>query len=563
MIQQSSQTRGLVGHDSRHLCPGMVQLCRERDDLIIQCDRLEQDRIQISAEAGRYRSWHEMAKQREESLIRQVNALDAENKRLKRDLYARKSEASPKKEHGGKPASKRRRGQQPGNAAPDRRTHPDLVMVPEIVDLPQDAQQCPACSQGLEALPFDDTTIVLEIHVQGYVRKITKKCYRPTCTCGVLPGIVSQPAVGSLFPGSRLGVTMATELLMAKFRSGQPIYRLLQHWRGLGIDLALGTVYGLQRPLKTLFEPIYNEIAQRSRAADHWHIDETRWMVLVEIPGKTNNNWWMWVFVTTDTIFFILSPTRSAAVITGHLGHQPQGIASVDRFSAYKAVSVRALQFLLAFCWAHARRDFTTIAATVTACAGHAMEWVDRIGRIYAANAPRIAQLDHPRSAAYQTADQDVRRQVEQFERRVDSELARENLHPVMHKAIERLSTHMEGLKIFVDHPEIPMDNNCAENALRPQVIIRKNSFFNGSRSTAKFHVIMTSVIATLERNGINPRTWMMDYLQECALAGGKPPPDVKRFLPWNATVKDRQRWSGPDPARPWPRDVTVDDRVR
>ena len=440
----------------------MIQLRSERDELLLRCDRLEQARIRISAEAGRYRSWHEMAKQREESLIRQVNALDAENKRLKRDLYERKSEKSPKKEHGEKPASERHRGQQPCNAAPDRRDHPDLVIIPEIVDLPQDARQCPACSQGLEALPFDESASVVEIHVQGYVRKITKKCYRPTCTCGVLPGVVSQPVVGSLFPGSQIGVTIATELLMAKFCSGQPIYRVLKHWEGLGLDLALGTVYGLQRPLLKLFEPIYQEIAKRNRTADHWHIDETRWMVLVKIPGKENNNWWMWVFVTIDTVYFILSPSRSAAVITGHLGHQPKGIASVDRYSAYKAVSVRALQFLLAFCWAHARRDFTTIAATLTECAGHALEWVDRIAKIYAANAQRVAQLDHPRSAAYRAADQDVRRQVKQFERRVDSELARDNLHPSMHKAIERLSVHMEGLKVFVDHPEIPMDNNCA-----------------------------------------------------------------------------------------------------
>ena len=91
------------------------------------------------------------------------------------------------------------------------------------------------------------------------------------------------------------------------------------------------------------------------------------------------------------------------------------------------------------------------------------------------------------------------------------------------------------------------------QNALRPQVIIRKNSFFNGSKDTAQFHVIMTSVITTLQRNGINPRTWMMEYLQHCALAGGKAPADVAGFLPWNAKSKELKRWSKPDPPQQWP----------
>jgi transposase len=531
----------------------MDKLQHERDRLQTSLALLEGDRCRAVAQCGRYRALHERAKERETELRKKLDSLEAENKRLKRDLYGRKSEASAKNEHANKPASKRRRGQQPGNTTPARRTHPDLAIIPEAADVPPAERQCPACSQALTPLPFDNTTSVIEVHVQAYVRKITKKCYRPTCTCGVLPGVVSPATVGAVLPGSNLGVTAIAELMMAKFRSGQPIYRLLQNWRSLGLDLPLGTVYGLQDPLMRLFEPIYDLIGQRNRDSDHWHIDETRWMVLVKVPDKQNYNWWMWTFVTTDTVYFTVSPTRSADVVTGHLGNQPVGIASVDRYSVYKAIAARALAFLLAFCWAHARRDFTTLAATVPGCMEDALVWVSRIGALYQANKKRMAVWDKPRSAAYRDADTALHESLTRFEQQVDAALARTDVHTQLRPALVSLFTHREGLRLFVDHPEIPMDNNQAENSLRPQVIIRKNSFFNGSAATARFHVIMTSLIATLERNGINSRTWMLDYLQHCALAGGRPPPDTERFLPWNASEKDLKRWTAPDPPRPWP----------
>jgi transposase len=356
-----------------------------------------------------------------------------------------------------------------------------------------------------------------------------------------------------LFPGSNLGVTIVNEFLLQKFCFGIPISRLLEQWRGLGIDLASGTIYGLQRPLMALFKPLYDLIGERNRQAHHWHIDETHWQVLVEVPGKEGNRWWMWVFVAKDSVYFIMSPWRNAEVVTDHLGLSPEGVASVDRYSAYKAVSVRAVLFLLAYCWVHSRRDFTTLVATTPACREEALIWVDRIGKMYAANNERVAHLKKPRSATFQTADKAVRRLAKQFEHQVDTELSGTGMHPMVRKAVESLQTHMEGLMLFVEHPEIPMDNNLAENTLRPQVIIRKNSFFNASEDTAQFHVMMTSVVTTLQRNGINPRTWMLEYLQHCALAGGKPPVDINRFLPWSATPKDRERWSRPDPPLPWP----------
>ncbi|MEA1927719.1 MAG: transposase, partial [Candidatus Auribacterota bacterium] len=52
--------------------------------------------------------------------------------------------------------------------------------------------------------------------------------------------------------------------------------------------------------------------------AAHWHMDETRWLVFVEVEGKAGNRWWLWVVVTQDTCVFILDPFTSNRVNVGY-----------------------------------------------------------------------------------------------------------------------------------------------------------------------------------------------------------------------------------------------------
>ena len=57
----------------------------------------------------------------------------------------------------------------------------------------------------------------------------------------------------------------------------------------------------------------------------------------------------------------------------------------------------------------------------------------------------------------------------------------------------------------FLDHPEVPSDNNHAEREIRPAVIARKNSYANGSEDGAETQAILMSVFRTLKQRGHNP----------------------------------------------------------
>ena len=59
---------------------------------------------------------------------------------------------------------------------------------------------------------------------------------------------------------------------------------------------------------------------------------------------------------------------------------------------------------------------------------------------------------------------------------------------------------------------------------------------------------MMFTLLATLRRWEINPRRWLMWYLESCAQAGGNAPVNVASFLPWNLTA-EKLRELRQDPA--------------
>jgi len=122
-----------------------------------------------------------------------------------------------------------------------------------------------------------------------------------------------------------------------------------------------------------------------------------------------------------------------------------------------------------------------------------------------------------------------------------DEEMSQEDLHPAKRNLLKSLDNHWSRLTLFVDHPEIPMDNNLGERTLRDAVCARK--FFFGSYSlwAGQLAAAMFSLCATLEIWKINPRSWLTAYFEACAQHGGKPPPDAARWLPWNLSEAVRR----------------------
>jgi transposase len=490
---------------------------------------------------------HDRARQREALLQQENEQLRAQLRLREQQLFGRQTETRAATAQATTPTSPslppRRRGQQPGRSGPRRRNYAHLPIVVEDHDIPGEECCCAHCGRPFAPVSGTEDSTILEVEVKAHRRLIRRHRYRPTCDCRVHPGIVTAPPAPRVLPKSILGVSLLVELLVDKYLSYRPTYRLLADLQTRDLDLSLGTVTDALQRLLPLFEPVYEALADHSRRQPLWHGDETRWLVFATVEGKVGFRWYLWVFHAEAVVVFVLAQGRAHDVPEQYLGPQASGILVVDRYKAYQAIAqVKGGQIVLAFCWAHVRRDFVTVARTWPDQQDWALSWVERIGQVYQLNDARRAVLEEP--APFAAADARLRAAVTALGAQGVSELAEPALHPARRKVLESLGTHWTGLTVFVEHPEVPMDNNTAERAQRGPVVGRKNYYGSGAVWAGRLAAMLFSLLQTLCLWNLNPRAWLTAYLTACAEAGGEVPEAMDRFLPWNLSDEDRRRWS-------------------
>jgi transposase len=487
---------------------------------------------------------HQRALQREQLLHQENEQLHARIRSLEQQLFGRKAETAATADGPTRPTrSPRPRGQQRGKPGPKRRDYSHLPAVEEVIELPAERQRCRDCGEPFASFPGTDDTTILEVEVRAHRRVYRRRRYRPTCSCGTHRGIITAPPPARVIPRSILGVSVWVTVLLDKFLFYRPTYRLLEDLNTQGLGLSQGTLTdGLQR-LLPLFEPLYDLLVEHSQQQTLWHADETRWLVFATREGKVGYRWYLWVFHAADVVVFVLSPGRSHEVPEEHFGPVEEGILVVDRYAAYPAMAqVKAGIIVLAFCWAHVRRDFLTVAWSWPDQEAWALGWVDRIGGLYERNDRR---LEAPRATApFAACDQEVRRCVTAMEQQREEELAQPELHPSRRRVLESLRDHWTGLTVFVEHPEVPMGNNTAERSERGPVVGRKNYYGSGAVWSGRLAAMLFSLFQTLALWGLNPRVWLTAYLTACADAGGRAPARPEALLPWNLSAEQRRAWS-------------------
>ena len=444
-------------------------------------------------------------------------------------------------EAGGQP--RRKRGKQPGAKGHGRKRRDELPSEEEVHDLPEDQQRCPRCGKPFGLFPKTEDSELIEWEIRLFRRIHKRRQYMPTCDCEAVPGIITAPCPPKLIPKGMFATSFWVRLLMEKFLFQRPLYRVRKVLALEGLSVSLGTLTGGLRRIGELLQPVYTRILERSRTAHHWKMDETRWLVFQEIEGKKGYRWWLWVVITDDTVVYLLEPTRSAKVPSNHLGENPVGIINADRYSVYKALGDR---ILVAFCWSHVRRDFIRVRDGYQRLRRWGEAWVTRINELFTLNDQRLAVLSDP--TAFQEKDRILREAVDAMAKQRESELKDPDLRKPAKKALESLRRHWEGCTLFVDHPEIPMDNNESERRLRDPAVGRKNYYGSGSVWSGALTAICFTIFQTLLKNKIDPKKWFTGYFEACAENGGQVPENLDAFLPWNLSHQQKDDWHCPEP---------------
>jgi transposase len=521
-------------------------------------------------QANYYRAMFRAAKQREVTKDARITELEAENRILKQRLYGSRSESrhgadqprtSPPQDPLAEDAApaeaaspgaataaapKRKRGQQKGNSIPKRRDYSHLPVLTEERILPEEEARCSCCGKPFAPGGYEEDSEIIEVEVKAYRRRIRRRRYLRTCSCPDLPTVVAAPIVPRVLPHSPLGISVWVQILLDKYNYGRATHKQLDDLRSHGLGLASGTVIGGLKRLAPLFKPVYDKLGERSRQQGLWNADETRWPVFQVVAGKVGNRWYAWLFESADCAVFTLDKGRAHDVPEDHFGEKARGIVVVDRYSAYKAMKhVKEGRLQLAFCWAHQRRDFLDVEKSWPKLSDWAVGWLRRIGELYKINGERLQETT--KSEAFKEKDARLRQAVKEMHKSMEAQLQEPDLHPAKKKVLASMQEHWEGLTLFLDHPQVPMDNNASERTLRIAALCRKNYYGSGCEWSGKLAMSMFSIVATLKKHRLNPRKWLTAYLQACAEAGGKAPGDVDKWLPWNLSVQQKKDMGQPE----------------
>jgi len=516
----------------------------------------KQEHIELRLAATQWRGLHRKAldrcaqqEVRHDRLVRELKAqslksnavlqaeLDlalAKVRDLQKRLFSTKSEQGRSSESRSKAATCRKRGQQRGTIGHGRTIEAQMSERHEDVVL--EKAQCPECGLAFKEFAGTEDTQVLEIEVKAYRRVIHRHRYSPTCQCGCVSGIVTAPSPARLIERGKFGISVWTSVLLDKFAYGRPSHRLLQDLADHGLNMAPGTLAGGLQAIAPLFKPLDDALLSKLRTEPYWHADETRWAVFVDVLGKVGHRWYMWVFQSCSVVHYVVDQSRAAEVIIAEFAGVEQGIISCDRYSGYKRFARLNPGVVLAFCWAHQRRDFLDLANSYPQSAEWALQWVDRIGHLYHLNRLRLKALTNsPERVNSQLI-------LEQAVRQMASDcavgVANHETFPPAAKVLQSMTAHWAGLIVFVACPWVDMDNNAAERSMRSPVVGRKNFNGSGSEGAAELAATMYSLFATMKLWGLNLRTWLTAYLQACADNGNAPPAGIDAFLPWQMDAK-------------------------
>lgn len=216
-----------------------------------------------------------------------------------------------------------------------------------------------------------------------------------------------------------------------------------------------------------MFGKDYETITVLTQEAEVVYADETGW----RMNGK---NWWLWVFATATGTKYVIEDTRGKGVPEKILGNKEDGVIISDGYGAYKNLHGDKQQ-----CWVHLMR-----AAKL-----HSPMLYQDLVILYK---KLLLELEKPLFKRNKIA----------FQKRMSELIEKRYLEPTVEKVKTRMRNHQSFLFTCLDYENVLPENNTAERAIRPQVVMRK--IFGGSRSKAgaSAHAVNSSVIdTTLKRN--------------------------------------------------------------
>ena len=423
-------------------------------------------------------------------------------------------------------------------------------------DLPEEERRCPACEHAMEPMGYEVKRefVYVPAHVEVREHRVAKYVCRECSKANAEDGgetpaqIVEAPGPALPLPGTWASAELLAYVMKQKYQLAMPIYRIagdLSSQQGLPVSrqtMAGWVIDAYDRWLSML----YSLMREEARSRMVLHIDETSVQVLKEPKRKPQSKSYMWLFAGAacderPVYVFEYHPTRGKSVLQSFLAGW-SGYIVTDGYAVYDdpPEGVKRVG-----CIVHVRRNFYKIVQSIGAdkaeTAGSvALEALGRIQGIVAAD----NELDELEPDARKAARlEKVKPLMEGFlawavEMRGGYAAPGMKLYQALDYAIEQWPAVMTAL----EDGRLPIDNNRAEQAIRPFAVGRRNWLFSDTQAGAHASAGIYSVVTTARANGLKTYEYLEWVLSEMPKAEAAGDLDPSRFLPWSPDVPERCR---------------------
>jgi transposase len=364
---------------------------------------------------------------------------------------------------------------------------------------------------------------------------------RPIVRHKIQQTLNTPEAPSNVLEGCYADVSLIAGLMVDKGVYHLPLYRQHQRMLDSGITISRATLINWMHKGIALLKPIYQAQLKSIIDSAVLAMDEVPMKAGRKSKGKMNKSYFWPMFGDKNEIAFTWSKSRGFI----HAKNQLEGFKGTlltDGYSAYtktvKVLNKEEENVTHATCWAHTRRYFEQSLAIEPVQAQAALDYIAKLYQIE--KHCREELIDKEQMVKKRQTDSEPI--VTEFFKWVYEQRQRTDLLPSnpLTKALNYASNRQAELKVFLANPDVAIDTNHIERALRVIPMGRKNYLFCWSELGAEQLGILQSLLVTCRLQGINPYDYLVDVLQRVSL---HPVSKVEELTPriWKEKFMDKK----------------------
>jgi transposase len=384
----------------------------------------------------------------------------------------------------------------------------DLPRKEQIIPCSPEQCVCEKCGKETTVIGYE-TSEQLDVEPAQYFARVTKREKRACKACEE-QGVQCAPLPPRIIEKGLASDRVVIDTVVSKYVDHLPLYRqsaMLE--REAGLEISRATLDGWVMRVGELLRPITEAMAKELLAGNYIQADETPVGVQSERVQGRNHQAYLWQYSRPgSSVVFDFRVGREREGPKRFLGDF-EGILQTDGYAGYDHVGGPKL--VHAACWAHARRKFFQ-AVELNPKDQQAIGIVAQMDKLFEID-QRAREQSLSQEDRHALRLEKARPLLEELKSQIEA--ARSGALPksVLTKACNYILTLWTRLNRFLDYPELELSNNCAENAIRPIALGRKNWIHIGSEEAGPRVAAIVSIVETCRRLKIAVRDYLGSIL--------------------------------------------------